>query len=328
MTFQELKDFITTKMRMQHIYQPVMLIEILKKGGYASAKQIAKAILNHDPTQVDYYQEVVKNMVGKVLTSNHGITSKMGDTYSLIDAEKLTKAQIKELISLCEGKIKDYDAKREGTQWEHRKRGRKPISGSIRYKVITRARGRCEACGCSIKDRSIEVDHIHPKSLGGKDDLSNYQALCYVCNTQKNNKDDTDFRDIDAEYEYRETGCLFCDKQKQKGIISENSLAYLIHDGFEVTKYHALIIPKRHCKDYFALTQAEINAANQLIQTEREKLLKLDKTITGFNIGMNCGEDAGQTIFHCHMHLIPRRKGDDESPRGGVRKVIDGKGNY
>ena len=65
---------------MSHIYQPVMLIEILKKGGYASAKQIAKAILNHDPTQVDYYQEVVKNMVGKVLTSNHGITSKTGDT--------------------------------------------------------------------------------------------------------------------------------------------------------------------------------------------------------------------------------------------------------
>ena len=121
---------------------------------------------------------------------------------------------------------------------------------------------------------------------------------------------------------------MFCDKQKQKGIISENSLAYLIQDAFAVTKYHALIIPKRHCKDYFELTQAEINALNQLIQTERERLLKLDKTITGFNIGVNCGEDAGQTVFHCHMHMIPRRKGDDASPRGGVRKVIDGKGNY
>ena len=87
MTYQELKDFITTKMRMSHVYQPVMLVEILKKGGYASTEQIAKSILNHDPTQVDYYKEVVKNMVGKVLTSNRGITSKTGDTYSLIDAE-------------------------------------------------------------------------------------------------------------------------------------------------------------------------------------------------------------------------------------------------
>ena len=326
MTYQELKDFITTKMRMSHVYQPVMLVEILKKGGYASTEQIAKSILNHDPTQVDYYKEVVKNMVGKVLTSNRGITSKTGDTYSLIDAEKLTKMQIKELITLCQDKIKEYDIKRDGSQWEHRKRGRKPISGSIRYKVITRARGRCEACGVSIQERSIEVDHIHPKSLGGKDDLSNYQALCYVCNTQKNNKDDTDFRYLDAEFDAREKSCLFCDKKK--GVIHENSLAYLVRDGFAVTKYHSLIIPKRHCKDYFDLTQAEINATNQLIHTEREKLLKLDKTITGFNIGMNCGEDAGQTIFHCHVHLIPRRKGDDESPRGGVRKVIDGKGNY
>ena len=326
MTYQELKDFITTKMRMSHVYQPVMLVEILKKGGYASTEQIAKSILNHDPTQVDYYKEVVKNMVGKVLTSNRGITSKTGDTYSLIDAEKLTKTQIKELITLCQDKIKEYDIKRDGSQWEHRKRGRKPISGSIRYKVITRARGRCEACGVSIQERSIEVDHIHPKSLGGKDDLSNYQALCYVCNTQKNNKDDTDFRYLDAEFDAREKDCLFCDKKK--GVIHENSLAYLVRDGFAVTKYHSLIIPKRHCKDYFDLTQAEINATNQLIHTEREKLLKLDKTITGFNIGMNCGEDAGQTILHCHVHLIPRRKGDDESPRGGVRKVIDGKGNY
>ena len=326
MTYQELKDFITTKMRMSHVYQPVMLVEILKKGGYASTEQIAKSILNHDPTQVDYYKEVVKNMVGKVLTSNRGITSKTGDTYSLIDAEKLTKTQIKELITLCQDKIKEYDIKRDGSQWEHRKRGRKPISGSIRYKVITRARGRCEACGVSIQERSIEVDHIHPKSLGGKDDLSNYQALCYVCNTQKNNKDDTDFRYLDAEFDAREKDCLFCDKKK--GVIHENSLAYLVRDGFAVTKYHSLIIPKRHCKDYFDLTQAEINATNQLIHTEREKLLKLDKTITGFNIGINCGEDAGQTILHCHVHLIPRRKGDDESPRGGVRKVIDGKGNY
>ncbi|MDC0877843.1 HIT family protein [Methylophilaceae bacterium] len=123
------------------------------------------------------------------------------------------------------------------------------------------------------------------------------------------------------------TDCIFCN-MKEERIISENEYFIVIRDIFPVSLHHSLIIPKRHCKDYFALTQAEINAANQLITSERERLLKLDKTITGFNIGMNCGEDAGQTIFHCHMHLIPRRKGDDESPRGGVRKVIDGKGNY
>ena len=67
MTYQDLKDFITTKMRMSHVYQPVMLIEMHKKGGYASTEQIAKSILNHDPTQADYYKEVVKNIVGTVI---------------------------------------------------------------------------------------------------------------------------------------------------------------------------------------------------------------------------------------------------------------------
>jgi diadenosine tetraphosphate (Ap4A) HIT family hydrolase len=89
-----------------------------------------------------------------------------------------------------------------------------------------------------------------------------------------------------------------------------------------------LFIPKRHTKDYFGLSQAEINAINQLIASQKTLLDTQDKTIDGYNIGVNCGESAGQTIFHCHVHLIPRRKGDVENPRGGVRHTIPGKGNY
>jgi len=328
MSYEELKNFILTKMRMSHIYQPVMMIELLRKGGRATTDQIAKSILDHDPTQIDYYKEVVKNMVGKVLTTNHGITSKKGDVYTFRGTEKLTEVQINELVSLCNDKINAYDSKREGMQWEHRKRGRKPISGSIRYQVITRAKGRCEACGVSNKDRAIEVDHIHPKSLGGKNDLSNYQALCYTCNSQKSNNDNTDFRYLEMEYKSREEGCIFCDKQNQKDIINENSMAYVILDGFPVTNGHCLIIPKRHCKDYFDLTQGEVNGTNQLIHTEKERLERLDKTITGFNLGVNCGVSAGQTIFHCHIHLIPRRDNDTDNAIGGVRKVVDGEGDY
>lgn len=85
---------------------------------------------------------------------------------------------------------------------------------------------------------------------------------------------------------------------------------------------------KRHAADYFELTQPEVNAINQLIQMQKVALEKLDPTIEAFNIGMNCGEAAGQTVFHCHVHLIPRRKGDVDNPRGGVRHVIPGKGHY
>ena len=80
--------------------------------------------------------------------------------------------------------------------------------------------------------------------------------------------------------------------------------------------------------DYFGLTQAEVNAINQLIHSQKTYLDGIDKRIDGYNIGMNCGEVAGQTIFHSHVHLIPRRRGDVENPKGGVRHVISGKGNY
>ena len=80
--------------------------------------------------------------------------------------------------------------------------------------------------------------------------------------------------------------------------------------------------------DCFGLVPAEVNAINQLMAEQRALLQSEDKSIEAFNIGMNCGEVAGQTIFHCHVHLIPRRSGDVENPRGGVRHIIPGKGNY
>ena len=124
--------------------------------------------------------------------------------------------------------------------------------------------------------------------------------------------------------------CLFCEIQanNRERIISENSLVYAIRDGFPVTEGHTLFIPKRHALDYFSLTKEEVLAINQLMDSHRQLLQKEDLTIDGFNIGMNCGETAGQTIFHCHVHLIPRRKGDVEFPKGGVRNVIPNKGNY
>ena len=121
--------------------------------------------------------------------------------------------------------------------------------------------------------------------------------------------------------------CLFCNISKDR-IFAENEYAYAIRDGFPVTEQHSLIIPKRHVNDYFGLTTDEIIGCNALLTEIRELILGSDKSVTGFNIGVNAGEAAGQTIFHCHIHLIPRRDGDVKNPRGGVRHVIPGKGNY
>jgi len=125
----------------------------------------------------------------------------------------------------------------------------------------------------------------------------------------------------------REERCVFCEVPQERKL-KENELAYAMFDGYPVTELHTLIVPKRHVRSYFELGQAEINACNQLLAEMKALIGRKDKTITGFNIGVNDGEDAGQTIFHCHIHLIPRRKGDVEDPRGGIRHVIPGKGYY
>ena len=305
-----------------------MLIELLKNHGSASEETIARVILNRDPTQVDYYIDKVRNMVGKVLRDN-GITERDKEAHSLKEFQQLTQDEIEELINLCRDKLIEFEDKRGDKVWEHRATDREAISGSIRYEVLKRASRRCENCGVSVDERPIDVDHIVPRSVGGANDISNYQALCYVCNTNKGNRDQTNFSELEKTYSVRKEGCLFCDIQiDKKRVIEENTLAFVIRDAFAVTDHHTLIIPKRHTLDYFSLYQPEINAINQLIHSQKEKLNKLDKSIQGYNIGMNSGEVAGQTVFHCHIHLIPRRKNDVANPRGGVRNVIPGKGSY
>ena len=122
--------------------------------------------------------------------------------------------------------------------------------------------------------------------------------------------------------------CIFCDFKNDKDkVVLGNDLDYAIFDGFPVNEGHMLIIPKRHAETYFDLTEEEIKSMNELA-FEAKKLLDSKYHPDGYNIGLNCGEYAGQTIFHCHMHIIPRYKGDTPIPRGGVRNIIKGNSKY
>ncbi len=121
--------------------------------------------------------------------------------------------------------------------------------------------------------------------------------------------------------------CVFCNIDESR-IEIENHLALSFKDLYPVTDGHTLVIPKRKVQSFFDLTQEEIAAMLGLLNSQKEDLKKNDPLITGFNIGINDGEDAGQTIMHCHIHLIPRRNGDMEDPQGGVRGVIPGKQSY
>lgn len=326
MRYEELFQFISKRMRMSHIYQPQMLITLLKHGGQCSAKTIAKAILSRDESQLEYYENITNSMVGRVLRK-HGIVEREKGNYRLVGFEALTKEQTAQLIVLCQEKLGEYLEKRGEQVWLHRKQSAGYVSGTLRYEVLKRAKFHCELCGISAELKALEVDHITPRNKGGADDIDNLQALCYSCNSMKRDRDDTDFRAIRESYQHSEKDCVFCELPRKR-IITENKLAYSIRDGFPVTDFHTLVIPKRHVTDYFLLGRSEVNACNRLLDDLRNEIMKADQCVVGFNIGTNVGESAGQTIFHCHIHLIPRRKGDVENPRGGIRHVIPGKGDY
>ncbi len=121
--------------------------------------------------------------------------------------------------------------------------------------------------------------------------------------------------------------CPFCKVESEREIIASSPLSVAFYDGFPVSPGHALIIPKRHVSSFFDLSQEErqdlLNLANSVKQIVEERYHP-----DGYNIGVNVGEAAGQSIFHVHMHLIPRYQGDVPNPRGGVRGVIPDKQNY
>jgi diadenosine tetraphosphate (Ap4A) HIT family hydrolase len=119
------------------------------------------------------------------------------------------------------------------------------------------------------------------------------------------------------------TECPFCTLPPEK-VRLQNELAYAIYDKNPITALHALIIPKRHTPDYFDLETPEVLACLELMRTFAKQIMNSDGAVSGFNIGVNAGRIAGQSIFHCHIHLIPRRQGDVGSPKGGLRHLIPG----
>ena len=161
-----------------------MLLTLLQHGGQCSETDIAKAISVHDPTQIEYYEAITRNMVGRVLT-RHGVVKRDGKRFSLLSAQMLTKDQRAELRRLLETKLDQYVAKRGERIWQHRKLALGDISGTVKYEVLRRASLCCELCGVSNRDRALEVDHIVPRNHGGSDDEANLQALCYSCNAMR-----------------------------------------------------------------------------------------------------------------------------------------------
>jgi ATP adenylyltransferase len=263
--YRDLKDFIENRMQMQHVYQPVMLLTLLRSGGEADARAIASEILSYDRTQIDYYVNTTHNMVGKVLR-NHGIVdrSKGSEIYSLRGFASLGNGEIEDLIRSCEDRLENFLEMHGDRVFEHRRK---------------------------LYASSEAESDLDPLTLES------------------------------------DSSCDFCTIDSER-VIDENNFAFAIRDAYPVAELHTLVIPKRHVQTYFELAPSELDACNSLLKASKVWIEKSVPAISGFNIGVNNGQSAGQTVPHAHIHLIPRRDGDVENPRGGVRHVIPGKGAY
>jgi len=162
-----------------------------------------------------------------------------------------------------------------------------------------------------------------------------HQKKTYQCNVILNSK--SFFKNENCEiYEYQHYNqlkrtenpdCPFCNPDSERELIVESATAYAIYDKFPVNDGHALIIPKKHCEDYFDLTFRE-QAACMFMLNKVKEIVSAKFNPDGFNVGINVGEKGGQSVNHVHIHLIPRYNGDVEKPKGGVRGVIPDKQKY
>ena len=203
MTFEELKDFILDpqKMKMSHIYKPAMLRYVLANGGEATRDQIAAEFIQRDALQLEHYRrKVVDKMPGQRMIRD-GVLDRMGDTYRMASPlDQLTRSEQLELMAACDRRIEHLIAAR-GDPFPSSNSD--PVPGSVRYEVLKLAGGRCELCGVSHEEVPLDVDHILPRSLGGSNDTDNLQALCRTCNSQKLNRDQTDFRPLNDQFNHR-----------------------------------------------------------------------------------------------------------------------------
>jgi len=299
--YLRLMAFLDQKMSMSHIYQPLMLKTLLASDGITSRREIAAAFLAEDESQLEYYDEIVKRYPTQTL-KRHGIVEHDRGRYSLCDVfRNIDAGERAALIAMCDAKLGDFIARRRQMVWKHRSQNFEPIPGSIRWQILRRAMGRCEACGISATERALHVDHIIPRSWGGSNHIANFQALCSTCNAQKLNGDATDFRGAAAALAYRAPDCQLCDERSVQ-LTTENALARAVPVAGEAGCFD--IAPRRHGANYFSLFQPELNAIRALELELADKAKSWGLNGRSASISIAASGKSDHCVVRCQFERI------------------------
>lgn len=273
MDYESLERFIKKKMRMTHIYQPVMIKTLLEsKDGKASREEIARRFLGMDTSQLRYYEAIVGRWPHQTLKGHDVVDySRKGKEYTLL-LDGATREQKDRLIELCDLRLQEFIDKDPAIR-RYRELDTRSSSGSLRYDILAKSKGVCVACGVTALEAPLHIDHIVPINAGGPDHPDNMQALCYRCNTQKRDRDATNFLLWRKRLQFRRPECRMC-ADKEHDI--ENNLAYCVlsNDGKP-----SVVAPRRHVESFAELILPERSLCLDLVDRATQHLKDQDAAI-------------------------------------------------
>lgn len=249
--YGSLEYFIKKKMSMTHIYQPVMIRTLLESKDYkASREEIARQFLGMDTSQLHYYEAIVGRWPHQTLKSHDIIDyNRKGKKYTLL-LDCATREQKDRLIELCNLRLQEFIDKDPAIR-RYREIDKRSLSGSVRYDILAKSKGVCVACGVTSKEAILHVDHIVPINAGGRNHPDNMQALCYKCNTQKRDRDATDFILWHKRLQFRKPRCNMCIDKKHD---IENNMAYCV---LSKNDKPSIVVPRRHTESFAELVLPE-----------------------------------------------------------------------
>ena len=297
MDFEGLALFIRYKMNMTHIYQPLMIKTLLESGDTATTEQIARNFLSNSVTELEYYKKITGRWPRRTL-KKHGIISYKRDRYTLLLDQGVTDEQRQSLIDLCMTRLEEFIEK---DPWIRTARNidAKSISSSLRYGAIAKSGGRCVACGVDCFRRPLDIDHILPRSMGGRTEADNLQALCIRCNRAKRNRDSIDYLKIKKQMQFRRADCTLCSPGQES---ASNALAYAIFDGRRTDR--ALVVPKRHVSNISEMILPERSMCFDLAYEIQSVIKQGDGSIARFHTSF----ESDYADDHYCISVVPIRQ--------------------